>query len=105
MNPRFVWPAVVLAGIGLVVAGAMAIAGVPIETITLVSSIMVTPVLAAFVAGQIADVKSTTSQVAQQTNGTLTRLVDIIERQGQMLHTATASVQNGQPDPPDQAAA
>ena len=105
MNPRFVWPAAALAAVGLVVCGAMAIAHVPIETITVIGSLMGTPVLAAFVAGQIAEVKGTTAQVAQQTNGLNTRLVDIIERQGQMLHLAAPGVQDGQSPPPDQAAA
>lgn len=86
MNPRFVWPAVALAGLGMVVAAAMAMARVPADTIVLIVSIMVTPVLTAFIAGQIAEVRGTTQQVQQQTNGNVTRMLDIMESQSRMLH-------------------
>lgn len=106
MNPRFIWPAVVLAGVGLVVTGVMAIARVPVDTIVVVVSLMVTPVLAAFVAGQLADVKSATTQVANNTNGLNTRLLDIIDAQSHLLHLATPpAAPDGQGELPDQRAA
>lgn len=85
MNPRFVWPAVVLVGVAMVVTAVMAIAKVDRETIIVVISLMVSPVLTALVAVQVAEVRSTANQVAHQTNGTNSRLLAILEAQGQML--------------------
>ncbi|MFD2763923.1 hypothetical protein [Micromonospora eburnea] len=85
MNPRFMWAAVVLAGLAVAAAAVMAIAGVSTDTIVVVMSLLVVPVLTAMVAAQVADVKSTTSQVAQQTNGNVTRLMEIIAEQSRQL--------------------
>ncbi|GAA4699711.1 hypothetical protein [Phytohabitans rumicis] len=85
MNPRFVWPAVVLVGVAMIVTAVMAIAGVDRETIVVVISLMVSPVLTAMLAIQVAEVRSTTNQVAHQTNGTNTRMMEIIEAQGRLL--------------------
>lgn len=85
MNPRFMWPAVVLAGLAVAAATAMAIAGVPQETILFVMSLIVVPVLTAMVAAQVADVKTTTNQVAQQTNGINTKLMEIVAEQSRQL--------------------
>lgn len=66
-------------------AGGMAIAGVPQETIIMVVGLLVPPVLTALLAVQVADVRTTTRQVQQQTNGQQQHLIDVIERMGQML--------------------
>jgi hypothetical protein len=88
MNPRFVWPAVVLAGIGAVVACVMAIARVDTTVIVTVLSLLITPVLGALILGQVSELKANSQQQLHQTNGTQSRLVDIIERQALMLAAA-----------------
>lgn len=106
MNPRLAWPAVALAGLGAVIACVMAIAHVPLDTIVVVASLLVTPVLAALVAGQLGEMKGQQQQIVQQTNGNVTRLVDILERQGQLL--ANSQPPAAAPDPtesPDKLAA
>lgn len=89
MNPRFMWPAVVLAGMGVAAAAVMAIMKVPQETILFVMSVIVVPVLTAMVAAQVADVKSTASQVQQQTNGINSKLMEIIDHQSRLLGSST----------------
>ena len=96
MNTKLAWPAVLLSCVGMVVAGVMAIMKVSQDLILLVVSLMITPVITALVAGQIAKVEGSQQQLIQNTNGNLSRLVDIIERQSQMLHLS-------QPPPSDTA--
>jgi hypothetical protein len=93
MNPRFIWPAVVLAGIGALTAAVMALAHVDPVVIVTILSLLVTPVLGAFLAQQLGEIKAAGAQVIQQTNGNIGRLVDLVERQGQMLAASKA------PDP------
>ena len=97
MNPRLVWPAVVLAGLAVAAAAVMAIAKVPQETILFVMSLLVVPVLTAMVAAQVADVKTTANQVAQQTNGNVTKLMEIIEQQSAQLAASKPAAQPGEP--------
>ena len=85
MNPRNVWPAVVLAGTAMVVVGVMAFLKVDKDTIFLVSGTFVVPVLAALLAAQVAETKAATQAVQQQTNGNTTKLMEMIEAQGKML--------------------
>ena len=103
MNTKLVWPAVVLAGVAVAAAAVMAIAKVPQETILFVMSLIVVPVLTAMVAAQVADVKTTATQVAQQTNGNITRLMDIIEGQSRQLAASQpapdAALASGGADP------
>lgn len=100
------WPAVVLAAVGMVVVAVMALGGVDPSTIVLVVSLLVTPILGALIAGQVAEMKGATAQVAQQTNGNQARLLDILEAQGRMLATSAPAptVPSGQPEAsaPDQ---
>lgn len=90
------WAAVVLAGLAVAAATVMAIAKVPQETILFVMSLIVVPVLTAMVAGQVAGVQSTTTQVAQQTNGNVTKMMEIIDQQSRML-AASKPVANTEP--------
>jgi hypothetical protein len=101
MNPRNVWPAVVLAAVGIVAATVMAIAGVSRETILVTLSLMVTPVLGALLAAQVAQVHGQTAQVVQNTNGNQAKLLDMLDAQGKMLATMTPirPVVAGEPDP------
>ncbi|HET6215357.1 MAG TPA: hypothetical protein VFE14_21000 [Micromonosporaceae bacterium] len=85
MNPRFVWPAVVLATIAMATVCVMAVAGVERETIVLATSLLVTPILGAMIAGQVSEVRGHTQQVVEQTNGQMNRLLSLVERQGEML--------------------
>jgi hypothetical protein len=85
VNPRLAWPAVVLVAAAMVAAAVMAVAGVPQETIILVIGLLVSPVLTAMVAVQVADVRTTAKQVQQQTNGQQAHLIEVIQRMGQML--------------------
>lgn len=106
MNPRLAWPTVALAGLGAVVAGVMAIMHVSADTIALVASLMIVPVLTAFLAGQISEIKGQSNQIMANTNGNLARLVDIIERQSQQLAAAQPPpVQDAPPEQQDKLAA
>jgi ABC-type transport system involved in cytochrome bd biosynthesis fused ATPase/permease subunit len=93
MNPRNVWPAVALAGIGAVVACVMAIARVDTTVIVTVLSLLITPVLGALILGQVAELKSTSQHQLQQTNGNTTRMLDILEGQSQLLAAATPAAE------------
>lgn len=90
MNARNVWPAVVLAGGAMVVVAVMAIAGVDKDTIMLMISLLVVPVLGALLAGQLVENRAATQAVQQQTNGNQSRLLDILEAQGKLLAQSTA---------------
>lgn len=85
MNPKFVWPAVTLAGLAMVAATIMVVMKVDRETIVIVMSMLVVPVLGAMIAAQVSNLQSTTQQVQQQTNGTQTRLLEIIAEQSRQL--------------------
>lgn len=85
MNPRNVWPAVALAGIAMSVVAVMAIAHVDKDTIFLVASVLVVPVLAALLAAQNADTSSKVATLVAQTNGNQSRQLDIMESQSKML--------------------
>lgn len=88
MNIRLAWPAVALAGLAMAAVAVMAIAGVEQQTILVVLALLVSPVLTAFVAVQVADVKHTAQNVERQTNGLQTKQLAIIEKQGEMLAAA-----------------
>ena len=85
MNPRFAWPAVILVSIAMLIVGGMAVAKVDRETIIMVVGLLVSPAVSALVSAQVADVKTTATAVQQQTNGQQAHLIEIIERQGQLL--------------------
>lgn len=78
MNPRSVWPAVVLASIGAIVGGVMAVMKVPSDVIALVASLMIVPVLTALLAGQISELKGTTNQLSSQTNGNWSKMIELL---------------------------
>lgn len=101
MNPRFVWPAVALVAVALAATATMAVAGVDRETIVVMVSLMVSPVLTAILAVQVAEVRSTTNQVAQQTNGTQSRLLSMVEQQGRLL-AAMSPAPAAPPAPPQE---
>ncbi len=88
MNQRLVWPAVSLASIGMIVACVMAVANVETATIIVIVSLMITPVLGALLAGQVAEIKGTTAQVVEQTNGHTTQLLHMVEEHTRMLAAA-----------------
>lgn len=89
MNPKLVWPVVVLVGIGMTAATVMALAGVGPGTIAGVMSMLVLPVLAAMLAAKQAETGAVVQQVKEQTNGNIGRLIDLIERQGVKLAEST----------------
>ncbi len=95
MNPRSLWPAVVLASVGAIVGCIMAVFKVPSDVIALVASLMIVPVLTALVTGQISELKGTTSQLTTQTNGNWSKMIELLA-QAQALPTNTAKP----PEPP-----
>ncbi len=78
MTSRNVWPAVVLASVGAVIGCIMAIMKVPTDTIALVASLMVVPVLTALVTAQISELKGTTTQLSSQTNGNWSKMIELL---------------------------
>ncbi len=78
MNPRSLWPAVVLASVGAIVGCVMAIFKVPSDVIALVASLMIVPVLTAMVTGQISELRGTTSQLTTQTNGNWSKMIELL---------------------------
>lgn len=84
------WPLVALVGIVLAAVSAMLYLGVPEATITTLVGLVVVPALAAFGASQLAGAREQIGQVQQQTNGNLSRLVDLVEKQGQIIASLPA---------------
>lgn len=85
MNPRLAWPAVAVTVIGAIAATAMALSGVPQETILLIMALLVTPTATAMVAQQVAEVKASSAAIERNTNGTNSELLSIIRAQGELL--------------------
>jgi hypothetical protein len=83
------WALVALVAIGAAAGTAMAIAGVGTSTITTLMSLLVVPVLAALIGAKQGETGAAVQQVKEQTNGNLSRMLDIIERQGAQLAAAT----------------
>lgn len=100
MNPKLVWPAVVLACVGLVVAGVMAAMHVDKDTIVLLCSLLPVPVLTALVAGQLGEQKGTLGVIQTNVNGNWTRMLAIVEAQGRMLAAAHPVTDPGAYTPP-----
>jgi hypothetical protein len=92
VNPRNIWPAIVLALGGMLIVGAMAIAHVDRDLILLCVTSFIAPVLGGLLVGQIAENRAATQAVQQQTNGNQTRLMDIIERLGDKLALSTPAL-------------
>lgn len=89
MNPRNVWPAVVLALGGMLIIGGMAVLKVDRDLILLCIVSFMVPVGTALTAGQAAENRAATAAVQQTVNGNTTRLMDIIDRFGAALAAAT----------------
>lgn len=89
MTWRNAWPSVIIAAVGAAVAGTMAISRVPQDTIVLIMSILVVPVISALIGGQLGETKSSVNAIQQQTNGNMGRLLGILESQSNMLAQMT----------------
>lgn len=85
MNPRFVWPVVILALGGLGTIGAMAVLHVDKDLIITVAFPLMMMVLGALLAAQNAGTQASVQAVQQQTNGHQGDLVQLIRDQGQQL--------------------
>lgn len=90
MNSQNRWPLVALVGIVLAAIAGMFYLKVPETTITTLVGLVVVPALAAFGASQLAQQGERIGQVQQQTNGNLSRLVDLVEKQGQIIASLPA---------------
>jgi len=78
VNPRTVWPSVVLA-LGTFAGAIVALAiKVPIGEIMGVLAVIAVPVSGALLYGKISDVQETANQVQQQTNGSNTALMAMV---------------------------
>lgn len=89
MNARLAWPAVILALVAMAIAGSMAALHVNPELIVGIVGLLATPVLSALVALQLGQVQGQMTQLASQTNGHQTELLDIVRQQGQALAAST----------------
>lgn len=89
MNPRFAWPAVVLAGIGMIVAAGMAALSVDTALIVTVVTLLIVPVLTALISLQLGQMQGQVSQLVQQTNGHQTQMLEIVSQQGKALASST----------------
>ena len=85
MNPRNVWPAVILALGGLATIGMMAVLNVEKDLIVTVAFPLIMMVLGALLAAQNASTQATMQAVQQQTNGHQGDLVQLIRDQGAQL--------------------
>jgi hypothetical protein len=85
MNPRNVWPAVVLALGAALIVGTLAVLKVDKDTMTLVTMGLIMPVLGALLAAQLAENRAATQQLQQQTNGHQTEMLNLIKTQGETL--------------------
>ena len=85
MNPRNVWPAIVLVIGGLATIGIMAIFKVDKDLIVTVAVPMILMVLGALLAAQGASTQATMQAVQQQTNGHQGELVQLIRDLGVQL--------------------
>lgn len=97
MNPRLAWPAVVLAAVAMLVAGGMAAVHVETSLIVTVVTVLALPVLTALVALQVGQVQGQVNQLAQQTNGHQSELLEIVRSQGKALATSTPAEPPGPP--------
>ncbi len=88
VNPRNVWPAVVVALGAMAICGAMAIAGVDRDTVMWAGTAFVPAVLAALLVGPLAENRAATQAVQQQTNGNTSTLVDLVR---ELTHIIAAS--------------
>lgn len=79
------WPVVVLGSVAMTIAATMAIAGVPIEVISLIVTGLAIAPLSAMVAGQVGENKAATQQLVLQTNGNMTKVLDQLGEQGRLL--------------------
>jgi hypothetical protein len=99
VNPRNIWPAIVLALGGMAAVGGMAVMHVDRDLILLCIASFVTPVLGGLLVGQIAENRAATQAVQQQTNGNQSRMMDILERFGDKLAASTPAPPTAIPDP------
>lgn len=99
MNPRNAWPAVALAGMDIIAVSIMAAFRVDVAIIAGVATGPAMLVLAALVSAQNASTQATVQAVQQQTNGNLSRMLDILEAQGNKL-AAMHPPANAVPSPP-----
>lgn len=77
--------AAVLAGGGMVTAGALAVLHVDRDTIFLIASFTIVPALTAVLSGQIGEAKGQIGQVASNTNGNTSALIALAREQSRML--------------------
>lgn len=90
MNSKSTWPAVVLASVGAIVGAVMAIMKVSPDTIALVASLMVVPVITALLAGQVSELKGTTNQLTTQTNGNWSKVLELLAQSPAINPNTTA---------------
>ena len=93
MNPRNAWPAVVLSIAAAVIVGGMAVAKVEKDTILLIVGVLLVPVITGLLAAQGAANAQAVQAVQQQTNGHQARMLDVVERLGQLLAAASPAPQ------------
>ena len=68
----------------------MAVAHVDSGVIVTILALLLIPVLGAFIGQQLGKIEANGTQVIQQTNGNLSRMLDVLERQGQMLAASSS---------------
>lgn len=105
MNPKNVWPTIVLALGAMGMTGGMAIAHVDRDLILLCVVSFIAPVLAALTVGQAAENRAATQAVQQTVNGNTSRLMDIIDRLGSALAASTPTAAEAATSPAPAAAA
>jgi len=84
MKREFVWPVVVLVIAALAAVVVMSYMRIETSDILAILAVLVTPVIVGVGASQLAGQREQIQQVKEQGNGTTSRLLELIERQGQI---------------------
>lgn len=79
------WPAVIVAGVAMIVAAVMAILHVDKEVIMLIMSLSAVPVIGSLISAQQGQTQGAVQALQVQTNGNTSKMLDLLDRQGQLL--------------------
>lgn len=96
---RSAWPMVVIASIGAVVAGTMAIMHVSTDVIVVVMSLLVVPVISTYQASTAGETNGRVASVQTATNGNMSLALQILQEQSRLLAASAPTGEHPIPPP------